>query len=207
MLKLISLPVLWFLCSSVLYQGTNYPEKIHGIKSNVKKENLTQKSAATTSQVEVKVPKFNFPSKGIYVVVDFSMPSNKKRLWVIKDKKILLNCRVAHGKNSGIIQTASFSNEPESFKSCYGNFISGKSYVGEKGLAMRIHGLDFGINHNAYRRGIVFHSGTYVSDAYLNRKGRIGRSLGCFVTEPKNNAKIIRWCRNGVRIFVLGNNS
>lgn len=207
MLKLISLPVLWFLCSSVLYQRTNDPAKIHGGKSNVKKEKLTQKSAATTSQVEVKVPKFDFPSKGIYVVVDFSMPSNKKRLWVIKDKKILLNCRVAHGKNSGIIQTASFSNEPESFKSCYGNFISGKSYVGEKGLAMRIHGLDFGINHNAYRRGIVFHSGAYVSDAYLNRKGRIGRSLGCFVTEPKNNAKIIRWCRNGVRIFVLGNNS
>lgn len=207
MLKLISLTVLWFLCSSVLYQGTNDPAKIHGGKSNVKKEKLTQKSAVTTSQVEVKVPKFNFPSKGIYVVVDFSMPSNKKRLWVIKDKKILLNCRVAHGKNSGVIQTASFSNEPESFKSCYGNFVSGKSYVGDKGLAMRIHGLDFGINHNAYRRGIVFHSGAYVSDAYLNRKGRIGRSLGCFVTEPKNNAKIIRWCRNGVRIFVLGKNS
>ena len=207
MLKRVSLPILWFLCSSVLYQGTPFSVKINGGKSKVKKEYLAQKSVNTTPREAVKVPKFNFPSKGIYVVVDFSMPSNKKRLWVIKDKKILLNCRVAHGKNSGIIQTASFSNEPESFKSCYGNFISGKSYVGEKGLAMRIHGLDFGINHNAYRRGIVFHSGAYVSDAYLNRKGRIGRSLGCFVTEPKNNAKIIRWCRNGVRIFVLGNNS
>jgi hypothetical protein len=206
MLKFISLPIFWFLCSSVLFQWTKAPTKINARKSEVKEEYLAQKSAATTVQAEAKVPKFNFPSKGIYVVVDFSMPSNKKRLWVIKDKKILLNCRVAHGKNSGMIQTASFSNEPESFKSCYGNFISGNSYVGEKGLAMRIHGLDFGINHNAYRRGIVFHSGAYVSDAYLNRKGRIGRSLGCFVTEPKNNAKIIRWCRNRVRIFVLGNN-
>ena len=41
----------------------------------------------------------------ILSVVDFSLPSNQKRLWVIRNNKVLVHCRVAHGKNSGEIIT------------------------------------------------------------------------------------------------------
>ena len=57
---------------------------------------------------------------------------------------------------------------------------------------------------NAYERGIVFHGGDYVSTAFLLKHGRIGRSLGCFVTEPRYNARIIRLCRFGAKLFVSG---
>jgi hypothetical protein len=115
-----------------------------------------------------------------------------------------VHCRVAHGKNSGEIVTENFSNEPETNMSCKGEFKTGKIYQGEKGLAMRLHGLEVGINDNAYDRGIVFHGGTYVSYSFLMQHGRIGRSHGCFVTEPRVNARIIRLCRYGATLFVSG---
>ena len=128
--------------------------------------------------------KEKIPAKGTIVLVDFRLPSNKKRLWVIKDGIVKVHCRVAHGKNSGELNSMSFSNSHESLKSCIGTFVTGKVYFGDKGLSMRIHGLEKGVNDNAYDRGIIFHGGDYVSNAFFYRHGRIGRSHGCFVTEP-----------------------
>jgi len=144
------------------------------------------------------------PAKGKVILVDFRLPSSKKRLWLVKNQKIRLHCRVAHGKNSGEVWAKKFSNEQQSFKSCLGTFTTGKAYVGEKGLAMKLHGTEKGINDNAYERGIVFHGGSYVSTAFILRNGRIGRSHGCFVTEPQDNAKIIRSCASGTKVIVVG---
>lgn len=144
------------------------------------------------------------PEVGTVILVDFRIPSNHKRLWVVRNKKVLVHSRVAHGKNSGEIVTENFSNEPETNMSCMGEFKTGKIYKGEKGLAMRLHGLEPGINDNAYDRGIVFHGGTYVSYSFLMQHGRIGRSHGCFVTEPRVNARIIGLCRYGATLFVSG---
>jgi hypothetical protein len=88
--------------------------------------------------------------------------------------------------------------------SCYGEFKTGEIYQGDKGLAMRLHGLEPGVNDNAYARAIVFHGGSYASYAFLAQHGRIGRSLGCFVTEPMYNSRIIRLCRFGAKMFVSG---
>ena len=147
------------------------------------------------------------PAKGKVILVDFRLPSSKKRLWLIKNQKIWLHCRVAHGKNSGEVWATKFSNEQQSFKSCLGVFTTGKAYVGEKGLSMKLHGLEKGINDNAYDRGIVFHGGKYVSKAFILRNGRIGRSHGCFVTEPQCNAQIIRTCAYGTKVIVVGHRS
>lgn len=147
------------------------------------------------------------PAKGKVILVDFRLPSTTKRLWFIKNQKIRLHCRVAHGKNSGEVWATKFSNEQQSYKSCLGVFTTGKAYVGEKGLAMKLHGLEKGINDNAYDRGIVFHGGKYVSKAFILRNGRIGRSHGCFVTEPHHNAKIIRSCSYGTKVIVVGHKS
>jgi hypothetical protein len=144
------------------------------------------------------------PESGTVILVDFRLPSSCKRLWVVRNKKVRVHCRVAHGKNSGALITERFSNVPETNMSCLGEFKTGKIYQGEKGLAMRLHGLEHRVNNNAYARGIVFHGGTYVSYAFLAQHGRIGRSLGCFVTEPRYNDRIIRLCRFGVKMFVSG---
>ena len=144
------------------------------------------------------------PEVGTVILVDFRIPSNHKRLWVVRNNKVLVHCRVAHGKNSGEIVTENFSNQPETNMSCMGEFKTGKIYQGDKGLAMRLHGLDAGVNDNAYDRGIVFHGGTYVSSSFLLQHGRIGRSHGCFVTEPSINARIIRLCRYGATVYVSG---
>ncbi|MBM3165553.1 MAG: murein L,D-transpeptidase catalytic domain family protein [Bacteroidetes bacterium] len=146
----------------------------------------------------------SIPVNGKVILVDFRLPSSKKRLWLVKNQKISLHCRVAHGKNSGEVWAKKFSNEQQSFKSCLGTFTTGKAYVGEKGLAMKLHGTEKGINDNAYERGIVFHGGSYVSTAFILKNGRIGRSHGCFVTEPRDNAKIIRSCASGTKVIVVG---
>jgi len=148
--------------------------------------------------------KDKIPTTGKIILVDFRRPSYKKRLWVIQNEQVKLFCRVAHGKNSGEVFATQFSNDQGSYKSSIGYFLTGEAYLGEKGWAMKLHGQDRGINDLAYERGIVFHGGEYVSKAFLLRNGRIGRSHGCFVTEPQNNEKIIRWCQNGTRVWVVG---
>jgi len=171
-------------------------------KESIPKPNSTEEEIPS-DPIPKRLQK-KIPAKGTVILVDFRLSSLKKRLWVVKNQKTILNCRVAHGRNSGDVYAVEFSNEPESFKSCVGTFITGKAYEGEKGRAMRIYGLNYGLNNNAYDRGIVFHGADYVSNEYLAAKGRIGRSLGCFVTEPNQNEKIISLCKNGVKLHVIG---
>lgn len=144
------------------------------------------------------------PETGTVLLVDFRIPSDQKRLWVVSNRRVKVHCRVAHGKNSGENITRHFSNDFESNMSCMGSFVTGEAYTGEKGRAMRIHGLEKGINDHAFERGIVFHSGDYISNLFVMKHGRIGRSLGCFVTEKHNNYRIINLCRNGVKMYVSG---
>jgi len=59
---------------------------------------------------------------------------------------------------------------------------------------LRIEGLSR-TNNAARRRGIVFHGATYIS------RGRVGRSHGCFATDPAVNAKIIRKIKNGTFVY------
>ena len=62
------------------------------------------------------------PAKPILVICDFSKPSNEKRFFIInlEQKKIIYSALVAHGKNSGELYAQSFSNDPQSHKSCKG---------------------------------------------------------------------------------------
>jgi hypothetical protein len=146
------------------------------------------------------------PDAGTVILIDFRLPSNKKRLWVIQDHKILVNCRVAHGIKSGRVKTTHFSNQHESNMSCIGTFLTGDEYQSEQiGRAMYLHGMDKGVNDNAFQRGIRFHASTYLSDAFLKKNGRIGRSLGCFTTEKKYNDIIIDVCKSGTLVHVIAN--
>ncbi|SFE51246.1 L,D-transpeptidase catalytic domain [Chitinophaga sp. CF118] len=140
----------------------------------------------------------------LITIVDFSLPSSKKRLFVIdlKNGKVLFNTLVSHGRNSGAAVATEFSNAPESFKSSLGFYITGETYKGEHGYSLRLQGEEAGINDNALSRGIVMHSAAYVNDKLVRLQGYIGRSLGCPAIPEKVHKLIIEEIRNGTCLFL-----
>lgn len=119
--------------------------------------------------------------KNILTLIDFSLSSNVKRLWVIdlKSKTILVQSLVAHGRNTGEEFANSFSNNANSFKSSIGFYATAEVYSGKHGLSLRLDGLEKGINDNARNRGVVMHAADYVSASFIKNNKRLGRSQGC----------------------------
>ncbi len=119
--------------------------------------------------------------KNILTVIDFSLSSNVKRLWVIdlNSNKILFNSLVAHGRNTGNEFASNFSNTPESNKSSLGFYATGEIYTGKHGMSLKLDGLEKGVNDNARRRAVVIHGADYVSQSFIRNHSRLGRSQGC----------------------------
>ena len=140
----------------------------------------------------------------ILSIVDFSKASANKRLFVIdlNDKKLLFNTYVSHGRNSGREMAKEFSNEPESFKSSLGFYVTGDTYIGKHGFSMRLLGEEKGINDNANSRAIVMHSAAYVSESAIRMQGFIGRSLGCPALPENIYKPIIEKIKNGSCLFL-----
>jgi len=140
----------------------------------------------------------------ILTLIDFSKSANVKRLWVIglKDKKVLYHSLVAHGRNSGDVYASRFSNLPNSNKSSLGFYATGVMYTGKHGLSLILHGLEKGINDQAEARAIVMHGADYVSDSYIRRIGRLGRSLGCPALPLDVYQEIIKKLAGGTCLFI-----
>lgn len=120
--------------------------------------------------------------KELVTIIDYTKPSNQRRLWVIdlRSGRVLFNTWVTHGRNSGEVSATSFSNQPGSLKSSIGVFLTtNQTYVGGVGYALRLRGLEAGINDNAYSRDIVFHGAWYASGTVAKKYGFLGRSWGC----------------------------
>lgn len=143
-------------------------------------------------------------NEDILSIVDFSLPSSEKRLFVIdmENLKILYNTYVAHGRNSGREYARHFSNSPRSNMSSLGFFITGSTYFGEHGLSLRLEGEEKGINDNAASRAIVIHCADYVSEKMVKALGYIGRSLGCPALPEKFSKPIIETIKDGSCFFV-----
>jgi hypothetical protein len=140
----------------------------------------------------------------ILTIVDFSMPSSKKRLFVIdlNSSKILYHTYVSHGRNSGREVAANFSNQPESFMSSPGFYTTMGTYIGKHGYSLRLNGEEKGINDNALSRAIVMHSAAYVDESLIRSQGYIGRSLGCPAVPEKLHKGIIDNIKNGSCLFI-----
>lgn len=119
--------------------------------------------------------------KNIITLIDFSLSSNTKRLWVIDldSSSILIHSLVAHGRNTGDEFAESFSNSAESYKSSLGFYVTAEVYNGKHGKSLRLDGVEKGINDNARNRAVVVHGANYVSDSFIKNNKRLGRSLGC----------------------------
>ncbi len=146
-------------------------------------------------------------NENILSIIDFSLPSGKKRLFIIdvKNIKLLFVTYVAHGKNTGLDKAFYFSNEPESNKSSVGFYTTMATYSGAHGYSMRLQGHEIGYNSNALERDIVMHSADYVNEGVVKSQGYLGRSLGCPAVSPAIYKKIIDKIKNGSCLFVYGN--
>ena len=142
--------------------------------------------------------------KNILTLIDFSLSSNSKRLWVIDltTNTILYNSLVAHGRNTGDEFATSFSNSPQSFKSSLGFYATGEIYNGKHGKSLKLDGLEKGINSNARERAVVIHGAEYVSNSFIQNNKRLGRSLGCPAIPLELTNEIIQTIKDKSCLFV-----
>jgi hypothetical protein len=114
-------------------------------------------------------------------VIDYSLPSTTRRLWVfdVQAGKLLHHELVAHGRGSGDNYATSFSNAADSHQTSLGLFRTAETYIGGNGYSLRLDGLEPGVNDNARARAIVMHGAWYVDPAVVAQQGRLGRSYGC----------------------------
>ncbi len=140
----------------------------------------------------------------ILSILDFSMPSGKKRLFIIDlaQEELVFNTYASHGKNSGKVIPTDFSNQTNSNKSSLGFYVTGETYNGKHGCSLRLEGEENGINNNAASRGIVMHSAAYVNEKAAQSQGFIGRSQGCPAIPEEVSKKIINTIKNGSCLFI-----
>ncbi|GAB3282260.1 murein L,D-transpeptidase catalytic domain family protein [Larkinella harenae] len=152
--------------------------------------------------------KTNFP-KSVLSIVDLSQPSSKKRLYVIdlNTHKLLFQTYVAHGRNSGELMAATFSNTSSSYQSSLGFYQTLGTYQGKHGLSLQLKGLEQGFNDNAFSRAIVMHGADYVCEDFIRRTGRLGRSQGCPAVDNAVSKDIIQAIKGGSCLFVYSPNN
>jgi hypothetical protein len=136
-------------------------------------------------------------------IIDFSLPSTKKRMWTfdLKKQRLLFHEYVAHGMNSGQARTVKFGLPEESHMSMYGLYVTDVPYIGKNGYSMRLKGLDQGYNHTAYDRAVVFHGAWYVSEKVIRSQGRLGRSWGCPAVRKEIATPMIDATKHGSALF------
>jgi len=140
----------------------------------------------------------------LLTLVDFSLSSNTKRLWVIdmNTNTVLYHSLVAHGRNSGEEFATKFSNKAESFQSSLGFYVTGEVYQGKHGKSLRLDGVEKGINDKARDRAVVMHGADYVSEQFIKQNKRLGRSLGCPALPEELTSEIIDLIKNQSCLFI-----
>ena len=152
----------------------------------------------------VQIPNKN---PGVLVIIDYTRPSNEERFYVLdlNKKKLVYSTRVAHSKNSGLEIPLEFSDDPNSYQSSLGFFLTLGEYNGAYGYSLRLKGLEENINANAESRAIVIHGGDIVNDEYIKKYGFAGRSLGCPVLPAALTKEIVNYIKHGRVLFIYGN--
>jgi len=149
-------------------------------------------------------------NSSILTIADYSQSSNKKRLYVIdlKNKKLLFNTYVAHGRNTGEEYAKSFSNVEGSYKSSLGFYVTEKPITGaHTGYSLLLCGVEKGFNDNALKREIIIHAADYATENFIKKFGRLGRSFGCPALPPDLNRPIIETIQGGTCLFIYNPNN
>jgi hypothetical protein len=146
------------------------------------------------------------PARQIITIIDFTRRSSQKRLWIVDlaSAKLLFNTLVAHGQGSGGDMATSFSNLENSHQSSLGFYITSETYFGKHGFSMKLEGMDKGFNTNARDRAVVVHGADYVSQSFINKTGRLGRSHGCPALPVELTNTIINTIKGQTCLFING---
>lgn len=168
-------------------------------------QNLTYQAFDDALKGYTKLKKQGKLSNNKYLsIIDFSKPSNEKRLFIInlKEFKIVHQTYCAHGKNTGKLYAKSFSNTEGSYQSSPGFYITENAYKGKYDHAMRLKGIEK-CNSNAKKRAIVMHGANYATEDFLKKNNNVlGRSWGC-PSVPMPEAKmIIDWIKDGSCMYI-----
>jgi len=139
----------------------------------------------------------------ILTVIDYSLPSTAKRLWTfnLANESLLFHELVAHGKNSGEDVASAFSNDDGSLMTSLGAFLTGGTYVGKNGYSLKLRGMDPGLNDHAEGRTIVLHGAPYVSEDFVHKVGRLGRSWGCPAVRPEIARPLIDQIKDSTLLY------
>lgn len=201
-----------FIYASHSYNETNtLTEVIDDSTYNYWVENII-------ADTELSTPAFNLALNGYYdlkfkgllnndtllTIVDFSKVSSQNRLFILdlKNKELVKSTLVAHGTQTGVEMAEDFSNRRYSNKSSLGVYITNETYFGKHGYSLRIDGLSKGLNDNARKRAVVIHGADYVSQDFISRNGRLGRSFGCPAVPMDESKEIIDLIKEGTCLYI-----
>lgn len=206
------IPLIWLISNLGLSDKEPIATNTSGskAKSEILIDNLSEKHADLPSHAALDLALQGYEKlenelkKPILSVIDFSLPSTEKRLWIIDVAKqdILLHTVVSHGRNSGMLMAEKFSNIPESNQSSLGFYKTGETYQGKHGYSLRLDGLEKGINDQARNRAIVIHGADYAREEVAKMSGRLGRSLGCPAVPTELSREVIDLMKEGSLLFI-----
>ena len=147
--------------------------------------------------------------KGLLTIIDFTKSSNSKRFYTIdlKNLAVKFHTYVSHGRNTGDVMAKSFSNTVHSNQSSLGFYVTAETYVGSKGYSLKLDGMEKGYNDKLRERAVVMHDADYVSENWIKKYGRLGRSQGCPALPKSISKKIIDTIKNRTAIFAYYNDS
>lgn len=139
--------------------------------------------------------------------IDFTKPSTERRFYTVDldSRTVKFHSLVSHGRNTGENIATSFSNRPHSNQSSLGFYVTGETYVGSKGYSLRLDGVDDRYNSNMRNRAVVMHDADYVSETWVKKYGRLGRSQGCPALPKEISRKVIDTIKDKTVIFAYFN--
>jgi hypothetical protein len=142
-------------------------------------------------------------TKNLLSIIDFTKSSTKKRFYTIDldSHQLKYFTYVSHGKNTGEDKATSFSNILHSNQSSIGFYVTAETYIGTKGYSLKLDGVEDAYNSNLRERAVVMHQAEYVSEYWINRYGRLGRSQGCPALPKEISKEIIETIKDQTVIF------
>jgi len=145
--------------------------------------------------------------KNLLTIIDFTKSSSQKRFYTIdlNELKVKYYTYTSHGKNTGEVMASKFSNTVHSNQSSLGFYVTGETYIGSKGFSLKLDGKEGVFNDKMRERGVVIHEADYVSEAWIKRYGRLGRSFGCPALPKELSKEIINVIKNRTPVFAYFN--
>lgn len=206
--------ILFILLANILFLFSNSPAIASNNPDAHLVEALSEKLITETDKINPNVLKLALRAylkalddglikKQVLTVIDYSLPSTEKRLFVfdMHRKKLLFHELVAHGKGNGDKYVTHVSDKSGSLASPVGFYVTEDTYFGANGYSLNIKGHDYGFNEHALNRRIVFHGAWYVSPSVIKQRGSLGRSWGCPAVEEKLAKPIIDTIKNKSAVF------